>query len=88
MATIPALLLTAYLVPVALLDNVLKPIMMSRGLQTPTLVILLGVIGGTIGYGLIGLFVGPVLLGILYDIVVVWVAGNDALNEPDRSDPT
>ena len=45
--TTAALLFTAYIVPVNLMDNVLKPIVMGRGLQTPMLVILIGVIGGS-----------------------------------------
>lgn len=75
METLPALLLTAYMVPVMILDNFLKPIMMSKGLETPMLVILIGVIGGSLGYGLVGLFVGPVVLGVFYDIVRAWMLG-------------
>jgi predicted PurR-regulated permease PerM len=37
------------------------------------LVILLGVIGGTVTYGLIGLFLGPILLGIFYELLMAWV---------------
>jgi predicted PurR-regulated permease PerM len=69
----PALLLTLLVVPIAVIDNVLKPILIARGLSTPMLVILLGVIGGTISYGMIGLFLGPILLGIFYDLVMAWV---------------
>ena len=59
-------------VPVALIDNVLKPILMSRGLTTPMLVILTGVIGGTLTHGLVGLFLGPVVLSVFYELVVAW----------------
>jgi predicted PurR-regulated permease PerM len=69
----PALLLTVLLVPIPVIDNVLKPILMARGLSTPMLVILLGVIGGTVSYGLIGLFLGPILLGIFYELLMAWV---------------
>jgi predicted PurR-regulated permease PerM len=55
------------------IDNVLKPILMARGLSTPMLVILLGVIGGTVTYGLIGLFLGPILLGIFYELLMAWL---------------
>ena len=48
METTTALLFTAYMLPVNLLDNILKPIVMTRGLRTPMLVILIGVIGGTL----------------------------------------
>ncbi|WP_306751263.1 AI-2E family transporter [Paracoccus actinidiae] len=68
-----ALLLTAILVPLTLMDNVLKPMLMGRGLSTPTLVIFMGVIGGTLSYGLIGLFVGPVVLAVFYDLLVSWL---------------
>ena len=59
--------------PVLLIDNVLKPILMARGLTTPLLVILTGVIGGTISYGLVGLFLGPIVLAVFYELVVAWV---------------
>ena len=69
----PALLLTVLLIPIPVIDNVLKPILMARGLSTPMLVILLGVIGGTVSYGLIGLFLGPILLGIFYELLMAWM---------------
>jgi predicted PurR-regulated permease PerM len=68
-----ALVLTLVLVPVLLIDNVLKPILMARGLTTPLLVILAGVIGGTISYGLVGLFLGPIVLAVFYELVAGWV---------------
>ena len=68
----PALILTLLLIVIPVIDNVLKPILMARGLSTPMLVILLGVIGGTVTYGLIGLFLGPILLGIFYELLMAW----------------
>jgi predicted PurR-regulated permease PerM len=68
-----ALLLTVLLVPLTFMDNALKPMLMGRGLSTPTLVIFMGVIGGTLSYGLIGLFVGPVVLAVFYDLLVSWL---------------
>jgi predicted PurR-regulated permease PerM len=73
MDTGPALVLTLLLVVIPVTDNVLKPILMARGLSTPMLVILLGVIGGTVTYGLIGLFLGPILLGIFYELLMAWL---------------
>ena len=67
-----ALALTVVLVPVIVIDNVLKPILISRGLTTPMLVILIGVVGGTIGYGLMGLFLGPIVLAVFYELVIAW----------------
>jgi predicted PurR-regulated permease PerM len=52
---------------------VLKPILMARGLTTPLLVILAGVIGGIISYGLVGLFLGQIVLAVFYELVVAWV---------------
>ena len=68
-----AFFLTVLLVPVVVIDNVLRPLLMARGLTTPLLVILTGVIGGTLTHGLIGLFLGPIVLAVFYDLVVAWV---------------
>jgi predicted PurR-regulated permease PerM len=74
-----AAIYSAYTIPLLLVDNVLRPIVMARGLQTPMVVILAGVICGTLAGGLIGLFVGPVVLAVFYDLVVAWiVAGQKA----------
>ena len=72
METTTALLFTAYMIPVNLLDNVLRPLVMGRGLQTPILVILIGVIGGTISYGIPGLFLGPIILAVIWELLVAW----------------
>lgn len=74
MDTMAALLFTAYLVPVNLLDNILKPLVMGRGLQTPMLVILVGVIGGTLAYGITGLFLGPIVLAVIWELTATWVS--------------
>lgn len=74
METLPALLFNPYLLAAALSDNLLKPLFMRKGLNVPILVILLGVIGGTIAFGLIGLFLGPVVLAVLYDLALFWLA--------------
>lgn len=81
MPALTAGLFTLYTLPLLLLDNVLRPILMARGLQTPMAVILAGVICGTLAGGLIGLFVGPVVLAVFYDLVVAWVAAGQ------RTDP-
>lgn len=78
-----ALLFTAYMIPVGLLDNVLRPILLGRSLRTPTLVILIGLLGGTIANGLTGLFLGPVILGVIWELSVAWVNGpSDASDHP------
>lgn len=78
METTTALLFTAYMVPVNLLDNILKPIVMTRGLRTPMLVIAIGVIGGTLGYGITGLFLGPIVLTVIWELIAAWMAEGEA----------
>ena len=56
METTTALLFTAYMIPVNLLDNILRPFVLGRGLDTPVLIILIGVIGGTISEASPGFF--------------------------------
>jgi predicted PurR-regulated permease PerM len=63
---------TAYMIPVSLIDNVLRPVIMARGLSTPMPVILVGVIGGMIAYGISGLFVGPIVLAVLWALTQEW----------------
>ena len=73
METTAALLFTAYMIPVNLLDNILRPVVIGRGLETPMLVILLGVLGGTIAYGISGLFLGPIVLAVIWELLSVWI---------------
>jgi predicted PurR-regulated permease PerM len=73
MDTTTAMIFSAYMVPVTLLDNVLRPIVMAHGLTTPMVVILVGVIGGTIAHGVIGLFVGPIVLAVGWELLVAWI---------------
>ena len=73
MDTVPALLFTVYMIPVNLIDNVLRPLLMGRGLDTPIVVILIGLIGGTLSLGLTGLFLGPIVLAVIWELVVAWI---------------
>ena len=72
METTTAFLVTIYLIPVSLLDNVLRPLVMARGLDTPMLIILIGVLGGTVAYGISGLFLGPIVLAVIWELLVAW----------------
>jgi predicted PurR-regulated permease PerM len=60
--------------PVGALDNVLRPVLIRRGVQLPLLLIIAGVIGGLIRFGVVGLFVGPVVLAATYTLAKDWVA--------------
>jgi len=55
------------------LDNVLRPMLIQRGANLPLLLILVGVIGGLLGFGLVGLFIGPAILAMTYTVVLAWV---------------
>jgi predicted PurR-regulated permease PerM len=74
--TSAAVLFTGYMIPVSLLDNILRPLLLGRGLHTPILVILAGVIGGTISYGITGLFLGPIVLAVIWKLLMVWIAAD------------
>jgi predicted PurR-regulated permease PerM len=73
-----ALLFTVLLLPASLADNVLKPLVMGRGLTTPSLVIFIGVVGGTLAHGIVGLFIGPIILAVAWELLTAWVRDDDA----------
>jgi predicted PurR-regulated permease PerM len=58
---------------VSVLDNVLRPVLIKRGADLPLLLIFAGVIGGMLGFGLIGIFVGPVVLAVTYTLLLAWI---------------
>ena len=65
---------------VGILDNLLKPFLLGRGVDIPMLVILLGSLGGMLTYGIIGLFAGPVILALGYKFIVALVEKNEVKN--------
>jgi len=73
MDTTPAVLFTVWCVLVSMSDMFLKPLFLGRGMETPMLIILLGAIGGMILSGIIGLFVGAVVLALGYDLFLAWL---------------
>ena len=72
--TVPATVFLVYALIVSLSDAVLKPMLLGRGLETPMLVILIGAIGGAITQGIVGLFVGAVVLALGYELFTAWLA--------------
>jgi len=68
-----AVIITILLTLVSLLDSFLKPLVLARGLNTPMIIIFVGLIGGLIEYGLIGIFIGPVVLAVFYDLMRHWM---------------
>ncbi|MEZ2132822.1 MULTISPECIES: AI-2E family transporter [unclassified Sinorhizobium] len=82
--SLPALVFMLLLIPIMIIDNVMKPLLVARGLSTPMLVILVGVIGGTLSHGLVGLFLGPIVLSVFYDLLVAWVWSPPQISDEDR----
>ena len=69
---------------VGLLDNFLRPALIKRGAPLPLLLIFSGVIGGLIAFGIIGLFIGPVVLAVAYTLLVDWVEEGQSRRPPGR----
>jgi len=65
---------TVYLFVGGLADNVLKPLLLGRGVDAPMPVILLGALGGMVSGGIVGLFIGAVVLAVGYQLFMDWVA--------------
>lgn len=70
--------LLVWTVIVASIDNVLRPVLIKRGADLPLLLIFAGVIGGLIAFGLIGLFIGPVVLAVSYTLLEEWISEDEA----------
>jgi predicted PurR-regulated permease PerM len=66
--------LLVWTIVVGSLDNILRPVLIKKGADLPLLLIFAGVIGGLFAFGLLGLFVGPVLLAVAYTLLDAWVA--------------
>ena len=75
---------------VSTIDNIIKPLIISRGVDLPFVLVLLGVLGGAIAFGFIGIFLGPVLLAVGYALLMEWAAsrGRIELVTPRRSTPS
>jgi predicted PurR-regulated permease PerM len=76
--TLTAILFLIWSVAVIVSDNILKPILMGRGVQVPMIVIFVGAIGGFLTSGIVGLFVGAVVLALGYTLFVAWLQGGGA----------
>ena len=68
------------------MDNFLRPMLIRRGADLPMLLMLSGVIGGLIAFGLLGIFVGPTVLAIAYTLLNTWMAEADEV-EADAAEP-
>jgi predicted PurR-regulated permease PerM len=80
--TVPAVINSVLLVVAGMLDNVLKPLLLGRGVDAPMPVVLIGALGGLAGAGILGMFLGATALSLGYQILMRWVA-----TDPDVVDP-
>jgi predicted PurR-regulated permease PerM len=60
-------------------DNVVKPLLISRGSSLPFLLTLLGVLGGVLAFGFVGMFIGPTLLAVGYSLIGKWTGTPGAM---------
>jgi len=79
--TTPAIIFLIWSIVVSVSDGFLKPLFLGRGMDTPMLVILLGAIGGMISSGIIGLFVGAIILALAYELFMSWLNRGEQLAE-------
>jgi predicted PurR-regulated permease PerM len=80
--TVATIVFAVYTFVAGLADNVLKPLLLGRGVDVPMPVVLIGALGGMVVKGIIGLFIGPVILGVTY-VFWQWVA----LQVPEQPAP-
>ena len=84
-STTSNIIFTVYLLVAGLADNVLKPLLLGRGVDVPMPIVLFGALGGMVSAGIIGLFLGAILLSVGYQIFVEWVAESSPNPEQDGS---
>ena len=71
---VTATILLVLTIPCMVMDNFLRPVLIRKGVDLPLLLILVGVIGGLVAFGLIGLFLGPTVLAVGYTLFDAWIA--------------
>ncbi len=67
------IVLTVWTVIVTSMDNILRPLLIRRGAGLPLLLIFAGVIGGLVAFGLVGIFIGPIVLAVSYTLFEAWL---------------
>src|SRR5690606_31004451 len=81
-ASTTTIVFAIYVFIAGLADNVLKPLMLGRGVDVPMPVVLIGALGGMVTNGVIGLFIGPVVLAVGYQLFWQWVRDQPAPGGP------
>ena len=84
-ARLAAILLLVWSIGVTALDNILRPILIRRAIALPMILILAGVLGGLLAFGMIGLFIGPVLLAVTYALMLAWIDTQEAARAADNA---
>jgi predicted PurR-regulated permease PerM len=69
--------MVVFTILMSFLDNILRPMLIRRGADLPLILIMAGVIGGLLGFGIIGLFVGPVVLAVTYTLTIAWIEAGE-----------
>jgi predicted PurR-regulated permease PerM len=77
-----ATVLLVWAIVVGTMDNVLRPYLIKKGADLPLLLIFAGVIGGLLSFGLLGIFVGPLVLAVTYTLPAAWVRDEDLNKGP------
>jgi predicted PurR-regulated permease PerM len=67
------------------LDNILRPYLISRGVRMPMVLIFLGVLGGLLAFGIVGVFLGPVLLAVAHTLFQDWGRASETETTPGRA---
>ena len=81
-ASVATIVFAIFVFVAGLVDNVLKPLLLGRGVDVPMPVVLIGALGGMVTNGIIGLFIGPVILAVGYQLFWQWVEDQPAAQEP------
>jgi predicted PurR-regulated permease PerM len=83
-SAVSGFVLLAFMLVAGTIDNFIRPILIRKGADLPLLLIFAGVIGGVISLGIMGVFVGPVLLAVTYNLLEEWVENP---TEPEEETP-
>ena len=75
--TLWATVLLVFTIVAATMDQFIRPVLIRRGADLPMLLILAGVIGGLIAFGILGIFIGPTVLAVAYTLLNAWMAESD-----------
>jgi len=80
--TLWGIVLIVWMLPVVTLDNFLRPMLIRKGADLPLVLIFAGVIGGLIAFGVVGLFIGPVILAVAFTLIQAWIGEEQSRDIP------